>query len=56
MEEFEKINIEICKKRQHMQELIENKDNLLDPEVISASQLLDDILNDYNKLLEKIKK
>lgn len=31
-----------------MEKLIEQKDNLLDPEVIKISQELDGLLNEYN--------
>ncbi|QZY54804.1 aspartyl-phosphate phosphatase Spo0E family protein [Crassaminicella profunda] len=34
--------------RKDMQNLIEQKDNLLDPEVIRISQELDVVLNQYN--------
>lgn len=56
MEKLEMINKKICDMRQALQELINEKENLLDPEVIIASQKLDEALNEYNKLLNKVGK
>lgn len=39
--------------RKDLQRLIEQKNNLLDPEVIRLSQALDDVLNQYNLLINK---
>ncbi|AOR24165.1 aspartyl-phosphate phosphatase Spo0E family protein [Clostridium taeniosporum] len=52
----EEMNNRIIKLRQALQELISQKDNLLDPKVIAASQELDEVLNEYNKLLKELKK
>jgi len=39
-----------------LQDLINEKPSLLDPEVITASQELDKALNEYNNLLNKVYK
>lgn len=39
--------------RKCMNEIIKQKGDLLDPEVIIASQKLDSILNEYYKILSK---
>ena len=36
-----------------MNDLIKEKGDLLDPEVIIASQMLDAVLNEYNYILKK---
>jgi len=46
----------IYKMRQALHVIIDEKENLLDIEVINASQELDKVLNEYNKLLNKIDK
>jgi len=46
----------IYKMRQALHVTIDEKENLLDIEVINASQELDKVLNEYNKLLNKIDK
>lgn len=56
MQNIENINKKICKMRQALQDLINEKSNLLDPEIIFASQELDEALNEYNKLLNKVDK
>lgn len=38
-----------------MYDLIEKKSDLLDPEVVLASQMLDVVLDEYYKILEKKK-
>lgn len=47
-----KLEIKIYEMRQALYEIIDKKGNLLDIEVINASQKLDNILNEYNKLLK----
>ena len=42
--------------RQALHVIIDEKENLLDIEVINASQELDKALNEYNKLFNKIDK
>ncbi|MBF8983701.1 aspartyl-phosphate phosphatase Spo0E family protein [Lutibacter sp. B2] len=41
------INLKIQKLRNEMHKLIAEKKNNLDPEVIKASQMLDQVLNQY---------
>ncbi|SFC16779.1 aspartyl-phosphate phosphatase Spo0E family protein [Clostridium uliginosum] len=56
MEKIEAVNKKICEMRQLLQDLINEKSNLLDPEVIIVSQELDKALNEYNNLLKKVNK
>lgn len=56
MEAIDKINKKICGMRQSLQDLINEKPNLLDSDVITASQELDEALNEYNNLLNKVDK
>ncbi len=57
MSEIKEIIKNIEYLRKHMDSLIKEGKDLLDPEVIVASQQLDAILNKYNKLLnEKLEK
>lgn len=49
--ELETMKERIHKMRQALYKVIDNKENLLSIEVIAASQKLDDMLNEYNKLL-----
>lgn len=53
LEEYE---IMIYEMRQALYELIDKKENLLDIEVISASQELDKALNKYNSIQSRIMK
>ena len=41
------INFKIQKMRNEMHKLIDEKKNNLDPEVIKASQMIDQVLNQY---------
>jgi hypothetical protein len=50
---LEEIKIIIDQIRQTLSTIIEEKQNLLDAEVIAISQKLDGALNKYNNLLEK---
>jgi glutamate dehydrogenase/leucine dehydrogenase len=52
MNEIEEILQKIIELRKELENLIEQKKNLLDPEVIVASQMLDSILNEYNKIVK----
>ncbi|WP_026887634.1 aspartyl-phosphate phosphatase Spo0E family protein [Clostridium beijerinckii] len=52
MEEIKEIEKIIYKMRQSLYEIINNEKSLLDIEVIAASQKLDDIINQYNELLD----
>ena len=56
MERTRNINKKICEMRQSLQDLINEKPSLLDSEVIIASQELDEALNEYNNLLNKVDK
>lgn len=47
--------LRIDEMRKQMNDLIQEKEYLVDPEVAVASQELDSVLNDYNNIL-KIKK
>jgi len=38
--------------RKYIHKLIEKKNDLLDPEVLTASKMLDAVLNEYNKLIK----
>lgn len=53
MQNLEEIKIIIDEMRQILSTIIEEKQNLLDAEVIAISQKLDGALNKYNNLLEK---
>lgn len=53
LEENEKIIEEM---RQALYKIIDEKENLLDLEVVCLSQKLDKILNEYNKLIKNKKK
>ncbi|ERI94509.1 Spo0E like sporulation regulatory protein [Clostridiales bacterium oral taxon 876 str. F0540] len=55
MTNIEELALKIEELRSLMQELMKEKDNLIHPEVITASQNLDDLLNEYNELLDKTK-
>jgi hypothetical protein len=52
MDDLEKLREEIEKLRAHLQKVAQNR-QLTDPEVVGASQLLDAMLNEYEKLLGK---
>jgi type IV pilus biogenesis protein CpaD/CtpE len=54
MEKTDEMDKKVCEMRQNLQRLISEKTNLLDPEVISASQKLDVVLNEYHMILSKI--
>ena len=56
MERFGSVNKKICEMRQSLQDLINEKPSLIDPEVVAASQELDEVLNEYNNLLNKVDK
>lgn len=53
MDNLEDMEVIIDEIRQTLSALIDEKQNLLDVEVIDISQKLDDALNKYNNLLEK---
>lgn len=51
--ETKNITEKIEEVRKKMNDLIKEKGDLLDPEVIIASQMLDSVLNEYNYILKK---
>lgn len=51
--ETKNITEKIEEVRNKMNDLIKEKGDLLDPEVIIASQMLDSVLNEYNYILKK---
>lgn len=51
MKSLEEMNKLIYEIRQSLYIIIDEKQNLLDEEVIAISQKLDNILNEYNNLL-----
>lgn len=53
MDKIKKLLKKIDETRNYMNDLIEQKSDLLDPEVIVASQMLDSILDEYYKILQK---
>lgn len=55
MDEFKKLKKVIDELRKDLYDLIEQKSDLLDPEVVFASELLDSALDEYYKILEKKK-
>lgn len=56
MSELQEVMNKINETRKWLNDLLEKKGDLLDPEVIELSQFLDKILNDYNKLLSEKEK
>ena len=56
MRNEEEITCKIDEIRQLLQHLINEKKNLLDPEVITASHKLDDALNTYSNMLKALDK
>lgn len=57
MREIENILLQIESLKTNLDNLIKQNGSLLDSEIIAASQMLDSVLNEYNKILkEKIDK
>lgn len=56
MDKTQKMNEKIMELRQELQELIKEKDDLLDPGVVVASQELDKALNEYTNLIKQLEK
>lgn len=57
MSKVQDIEVEIQKLREKLTELIEQKENLLNPEVIAASKILDSSLNEYSQIIsDKVEK
>lgn len=48
-----KLRDEIHQLRKNINDAIENKDNLLDPEILAMSKKLDSLINKYYKLHNK---
>lgn len=55
MDKIEQLMLRIDEMRKQMNDLIQEKENLVDPEVVAASQELDSVLNDYNNILKSKK-
>lgn len=55
MSKVEELLLKIDETRKLMTDLMEEKENLLDPDVIEASQKLDKVLNDYHEAVKKSK-
>lgn len=53
MAEIEQLLKMIREIREHLHNLIENKKNILDPEILAVSRLLDVLLNEYEKLIRE---
>lgn len=53
MERVEQLLKKIEETRTYMNDLIREKSDLLDPEVIIVSQMLDSILDEYYKILQQ---
>ncbi len=51
IDKLEKLEKMIEELREYLNELINEKGNLLDSEVLSASKILDSILNKYNEVI-----
>jgi len=51
MSKIQDIEVEIQKLREKLTELIEQKENLLDPQVVAASKILDSSLNKYSEII-----
>lgn len=49
--ELEKLLKKIRELREDMNKILEGKDTLLDHEVINMSKMMDDLLNEYDKII-----
>jgi len=52
VKKFIELRNEIQKFRGYLNNLILKNDNLLDPEILTVSKILDILLNEYNKLID----
>ncbi|HHW49685.1 MAG TPA: aspartyl-phosphate phosphatase Spo0E family protein [Clostridiaceae bacterium] len=52
MDKYKELCDRILQFREYLHKLIANKNNLQDPEIISASRMLDSLLNEYRQLKE----
>lgn len=50
---LKELKIKIQNLRMHLEELIEEKNNLLNPDILAASKMLDALLNEYDKLIDE---
>lgn len=55
MSNIERIRLKIQELRESMQSMILSSENLLAPEVIRASKMLDEVLNEYEDMLRRKK-
>ncbi|PJI07173.1 MULTISPECIES: aspartyl-phosphate phosphatase Spo0E family protein [Clostridium] len=53
MSEIEEIKEQIEKLRVNLNKLIDENGNLVNPDVVAASQMLDTVLNKYNEIINK---
>ncbi|WP_368488338.1 aspartyl-phosphate phosphatase Spo0E family protein [Clostridium sp. BJN0013] len=53
MSEIDNILSQIESLKRNLDNLITQKDSLLDPEIIIASQMLDSMLNKYSKIIKE---
>ncbi|HEX9026090.1 MAG TPA: Spo0E family sporulation regulatory protein-aspartic acid phosphatase [Clostridium sp.] len=56
MSNLEDVEKTVYEMRQALHAIIDKKENLLDIEVINASQKVDEALDEYNNLLNKVVK
>lgn len=50
-EKLVELSVRIHNLKKHIYELIDKKNDLLDPEILAASKMLDALLNEYDKLI-----
>ncbi len=53
MSQLKDIMEEVEKLRKHLQKLLEEKEEIIDPEILSVSKMIDVLLNEYYRLLKK---
>ncbi|MDT8719394.1 aspartyl-phosphate phosphatase Spo0E family protein [Clostridium sp. 19966] len=56
MSKYDKLLLLIEETRNHMTELLLDKGNLIDPEVLKVSQELDQVLNEYHNFIKTVDK
>ncbi|WP_084281132.1 aspartyl-phosphate phosphatase Spo0E family protein [Alkaliphilus transvaalensis] len=54
MAELKEIRMKIQDLRQEMHQVIDQKESLINPEVVNISQMLDDALNQYNVAINSL--
>ncbi|MCH3965146.1 MAG: aspartyl-phosphate phosphatase Spo0E family protein [Clostridium sp.] len=52
MSNIKDILLEMQELRKHLNDLVKQKNNLLNPEVIAASKMLDSLLNEYSRIIK----